>query len=265
MWFNNFIWSWVRGIVLLIIYHCFGKCYVLDSIILIIFFDIFSKKNNPPGIQHNSKQKEAKLEKMCTPKEKGGLGFQDLKTFNLALLAKQGWRLQMNSHSLVHRVLKTRYFPNTNFLHVKLGTKPSFAWQSILSAQSIVKLGYCWQVGDGKSIGVWTDCWLPRPSTFRVLTRPALLLANTMVDSFIDLDSDDWNINLINQIFLPDNATYILSIPLSRHKLQDRMIWAYTPRERFTVNNAYRGALSMTQTSILAEASHDTGQNWFWC
>ncbi|XP_030936422.1 uncharacterized protein LOC115961615 [Quercus lobata] len=79
-----------------------------------------------------------------------------------------------------------------------------------------------------------------------------------MVDSLIDPDSSDWNINLINQIFLPNNATYILSIPLSCHKLQDHMIWAYTPRERFTVNSAYRGVLSITQTSVLAEKSHDT-------
>lgn len=93
-------------------------------------------------------------EKMCLPKEKGGLGFGDLKAFNIALLAKPGWRLQTNSNSLVHRVLKTRYFPQTDFLHAELGSQPSYAWRSILSAQTVVRTGYHWQVGDGESIAM---------------------------------------------------------------------------------------------------------------
>lgn len=78
---------------------------------------------------------------MCTPKDEGGLDFQDLKAFNLALLAKQGWRLQTCTNSLVHRVLKACCFPNGDFLSAQLGNYPSYAWCSIMTAQSVVQQG----------------------------------------------------------------------------------------------------------------------------
>ena len=74
--------------------------------------------------QTNGRNKLAWLswDKVCVPKFDGGLGFQNLKAFNLALLAKQGCRLQTNTHSLIHRVLKACYFPNSDFLHAELGS-----------------------------------------------------------------------------------------------------------------------------------------------
>ena len=55
-------------------------------------------------------------EKMCEPKAGGGLGFKNLKCFNLALLAKQVWRLQLANDSLAFWVLKAKYFPRCDFV-----------------------------------------------------------------------------------------------------------------------------------------------------
>ena len=71
------------------------------------------------------KQDERKLnwmswDKLCMPKVDGVMGFKQLKPFNLAWLAKQGWRLQMGQNSLVYHVFKAKYFPNYDFV--------SFTW-----------------------------------------------------------------------------------------------------------------------------------------
>ena len=67
-------------------------------------------------------------EKLCELKECGGMGFKQLKYFNLALLAKQGWRLQICHNSLPYQVLKSKYFPTCDFRHATLGNNPSYTW-----------------------------------------------------------------------------------------------------------------------------------------
>ena len=41
-----------------------------------------------------------------------------------------------------------------------------------MAMQKIFKQGYRWQVGNGTSIGIWTDKWLPKPSTFKLISPP---------------------------------------------------------------------------------------------
>ena len=60
------------------------------------------------------RQQEAKLswisrKRMCNSKANGELGFKNLKAFNLAILAKQAWRILTNQSSLVARVLKVSH------------------------------------------------------------------------------------------------------------------------------------------------------------
>ena len=66
------------------------------------------------------------------------MGLKLLKSFNLALLAKQGWRLQMAHNSLVYRVYKAKYFKDCDFIQATLGNNPSYVWRSILTARTLL-------------------------------------------------------------------------------------------------------------------------------
>ncbi|KAL9437004.1 hypothetical protein AB3S75_022948 [Citrus x aurantiifolia] len=79
----------------------------------------------------------AKWEKMSQAKCLGGMGFHDFSSFNRALLAKQGWRIQQCPDSLVARVLQAKYFQSKNFLDAKLGSNPLYIWRSLLWGRKI--------------------------------------------------------------------------------------------------------------------------------
>jgi hypothetical protein len=90
----------------------------------------------------------------------GGTGFKDLTSFNVAMLGKQGWRFQTDSSSLVCRLFKARYFPNSDFIGSKTGHKPSYVWRSIFSAKIVVKQGARWRIGSGVNIPFLGAPWL---------------------------------------------------------------------------------------------------------
>lgn len=58
-------------------------------------------------------------EKLTRSKKEGGLGYKDRYTFNLAMLAKQGWRLLTNPNTLCAKVMKARYYPNSSVLQAE--------------------------------------------------------------------------------------------------------------------------------------------------
>ena len=106
--------------------------------------------------------------KLCIPKKRGGMGFRDLESFNLALLAKQIWRLLLELDSLCARVLRARYYPDGKLLNAKLNSGSSYTWQSILAGLECFKHGYIWRVGDGSQINIWEDCWIPSSHNLKI-------------------------------------------------------------------------------------------------
>ena len=168
----------------------------------------------------------------------GGMGFRDLKAFNLALLAKQGWRILKNPSSLVHRVYKAKYFAKDSFLHAQLGRRPSYAWQSIMAAKEVIVKGYRWNIGNGQRVNIWDDQWIPRPESFKVVSPRQPQHEAVLVSDLIDVDRRSWNIAKVRSTFLPHDAEAMLGIPLSFRLPKDSIIWAWTTHGKFTVKSA---------------------------
>lgn len=110
-------------------------------------------------------------QKLCRSKDQGGLGFKDLEKFNQSLLAKQAARVMDNLHSLVAQVLKQRYFRNSSFMESSIGSRPSFAWHSLIHGRELLQQGLVTRIGNGSSTNVWWDRWIidsvPRTPDYR--------------------------------------------------------------------------------------------------
>ncbi|KAH1045942.1 hypothetical protein J1N35_036726 [Gossypium stocksii] len=176
---------------------------------------------------------------LCCPKINGGLGFKNLFLFNKALLAKQIWRLLSQPTCLLARVLKARYYPHSNILAAKVGSYPSFTWRSICSARDLVEDGVVWRVGNGATVNIWNDPWLSETEQNRISGHQ--INPNwTTVEQLIEAETGTWNKKLVLQIFDEAHASRILSIPLSRARSEDMLVWKHEGSGEYSVKSGYR-------------------------
>uniref|UniRef100_A0A803Q8N8 Patatin n=1 Tax=Cannabis sativa TaxID=3483 RepID=A0A803Q8N8_CANSA len=194
---------------------------------------------------------------VCQSKFVGGLGFRSLTPFNQAMLAKQAWRIFQHPHSLLSKVLKARYFPNSSILEAVPGHRPSFSWRSILWGCTLLKQGLIWKVGNGSDIRTIDDHWLPdsRFKNFSSSSPPSPFL------SFFISPSGSWDRGKLNNFFDNILVEDILQVPISGHNCNDTMIWGPEAIGMFTVKSAYHLSL---QSHDMPTSSSFTSSKSFW-
>ena len=120
-----------------------------------------------------------------------------------------------HDESLFYKVFKAKFFPDCSILEATSHHKGSFAWKSILQSKHVIESGSIWRVGDGKSIKIRGDNWLPNQSCRRVISPISSLGPESTVSSLIDVGSRSWKADLIKHEFLPHEASIIVGLPLS--------------------------------------------------
>lgn len=177
--------------------------------------------------------------KLSNPKGMGGMGFKDFASFNLALLAKQFWRLISNPSSLWSKVLKGLYFPNKAALDAGRGAQPSWVWSSLLEGRNLLKEGLMWSVGNGDSINFWQDVWVPGLSNSKLSNLSGSSALNTKVADFVDFSTLAWDQEKLQGLVLEEELREIQKIPISFTNRADKLIWRHTSSGSYTVKSGY--------------------------
>ena len=123
-----------------------GLCEHINSLIRKFWWGSKEGKRKPSWVSWST---------MTQPKYCGGLGFLDIELFNLALLARQAWRIVMDPESLSARTLKAKYFPTRDFLQAELGSAPSQIWRAIIDGREVLTQGMIRRIGNGHSTSIW--------------------------------------------------------------------------------------------------------------
>ena len=125
------------------------------------------------------------------------MGFKDIHTYNLAMLAKKAWWLIQGTHSLFFRVYKVCYFPNCSFIEAELGYNPSFMWRSLLETRELIQATTVWNVGNGRSIKIDNHRWLPHPPQFKPEADK-----NLKVSDLFNLATRQWRTQVLLNTFM---------------------------------------------------------------
>lgn len=170
--------------------------------------------------------------------------------FNQALLARQAWRFLTRPDSLCVQVLKARYYPHGNLEDKVFSSNASSSRQAISHGPNLLKKGLIWRVGNGRSIRVWRDNWIPRPYSYKQVSQQGRCRIRFVSDLLNDNGSS--KLEILRQYFLPADVEEILKIRASPRLREDVIAWGPGKHGIFTVKSAYSLAFD--------EANRDTAE-----
>ncbi|XP_027082670.1 uncharacterized protein [Coffea arabica] len=164
--------------------------------------------------------------KLAEIKGKGGLGFRDLLDFNNAMLAKMLWRILTQPNLLLSKVLKGKYFKGEAIWKTQIKAGDSWIWKSIMSAREVMERGIRKRVGDGTTVDIWKDRWIPGEGTGMVATpMPAgcnILKVHELIQN------GKWNRAMMETLLSEKDCRKIEEIPISLCAGKDKLVWPFT-------------------------------------
>lgn len=127
----------------------------------------------------------------------------------------------------------------------------------------LVKKGAIWRIGNGRSVRIWRDPWIPREFSNKVIFprgRCRLCWVSELITP-----RREWDKNLLLSYFNPMDVKAILKVKISHRPMEDFVAWSRDNSGIFTVRSAYNLALYLKNEHVTgcSSASAD-GERKLW-
>ena len=85
----------------------------------------------------------------------------------------------------------------------------------------IIQRGDLWRIGNGEKINIWQQHWLPRKHPTQLLNCPLESFEDHIVATLFDPITRRWNEELVDGLFVTEDADLIKKIPLRHNAAED--------------------------------------------
>ncbi|CAN1240602.1 Putative ribonuclease H protein At1g65750, partial [Linum grandiflorum] len=119
-----------------------------------------------------------------------------------------------------------------------LGSRPSWGWRSILHSRDLLQKGLRYQIGHGHSIRAISDPWIPSFPPAPPTLRSSNSIDPTSLSVVSLIYNQQWDIPILNDLFLQEDVDLITSIPLPTNPIAASIVWQYAPSSAYTVHSS---------------------------
>jgi ribonuclease HI len=199
-------------------------------------------------------------DKVCRPKDLGGLGLYTTKSRNIALLAKLNWRVMEESDSLWAKILVSKYCLN-GIMDEKLMTRSSGSsnWKGLKMGHEAFRKGIRWLVNNGHDVSFWHDLWVGDRTIRSLVHGPLSFLEDSLRVCDVMESVSMWDFSKLSLDIPTTTRETIKAISVcSFRPIADRHVWDSSGGD-FHLGKAYSLACNR-----FAEGNSLKQSSWIW-
>uniref|UniRef100_A0A2N9IH06 RNase H type-1 domain-containing protein n=1 Tax=Fagus sylvatica TaxID=28930 RepID=A0A2N9IH06_FAGSY len=179
-------------------------------------------------------------DKVCRPKDLGGLGLYFTKARNLTLPAKLNWRVMEDPDFLWAKTLIAKYCPN-GIMDERLGTRRSGSsnWKGLKKCHEVFRKGLRWVVNNSYGISFWHDLWVGDSPLCSLVHGPLSFWEDSLRVCDVVEGVSMWNLSTLSLDIPTCTREAIKAISVcSNRPLVDKRVWDTVGGE-FKLGKAY--------------------------